>query len=520
MTAERLSMRKIKEVLRLHAAGRSNREVARNVAVWHSTVAEYLRRAELAGLSWPLAPELNDSELEARLFPPTAPSQVARPLPVWSEVQGERQRKGVTLQLLWLEYKEAHPDGLQYSQFCDHFRAWKGTLDLVLRQEHKAGEKVFVDYAGQTVPVVDRDTGEVREAQVFVGVLGASSYTYAEAGWSQELPEWIGAHVRMYEDFGGVAAVTVPDNLRSGVRHACFYDPDINPTYQELATHYGTTVLPTRVRRPRDKAKAEAGVQLVERWILARLRNHTFFSLGELNHEIRRLLVDLNNRPFQKLDGCRRSLFETLDRPALLPLPATRYEYAQWKKARVNIDYHIEVDGHYYSVPYALVRKQVEVRLTSSSVEVLHDGRRVAGHVRSRRKGGFTTEPTHRPKSHEKHLEWTPSRILRWAADTGPSTAALAQRILADKPHPEQGYRACLGLFRLGERHGSDRLEVACFRALRIGGTSYRSVKSILQKGLDRLPVEEQGSLALPEVHENVRGPAYYAEPTAGGEAC
>ena len=513
-------MRKIKEVLRLHAAGRSNREIARNVAVWHSTVAEYLRRAELAGLSWPLPPELTDSELEARLFPPTAPSKVARPLPVWSEVQAELRRKSVTLQLLWLEYKEAHPDGLQYSQFCDHFRAWKGTLDLVLRQQHKAGEKVFVDYAGQTVPVLDRETGEERQAEIFVGVLGASSYTYAEGSWSQELSEWISAHVRMYEWFGGVAEVTVPDNLRSGVRHACFYDPDINPTYLELAAHYGTTVLPTRVRKPRDKAKAEAGVLLVERWILARLRNHTFFSLAELNREIRRLLGELNDRPFQKLDGCRRSLFEALDRPALLPLPPTRYEYAQWKKARVNIDYHIEVDGHYYSVPYALVRKQVDVRLTGSGVEILHDGRRVAVHVRSRRKGGFTTEPSHRPKAHQKHLEWTPSRIVAWAASTGPSTAALAQRILEDKPHPEQGYRACLGLLRLGERYGADRLEAACFRALRIGGTSYRSVKSILQSGLDRVPIEEQASLALPEAHENVRGSAYYADSTAGGEAC
>lgn len=524
MAAERLSMRKIREVLRLHAAGRTNREIARNLAIWHSTVAEYLRRAELAGVNWPLSPELTDSALEARLFPPTAPSKVARPLPVWSEVQAELRRKGMTLQLLWLEYKEAHPDGLQYSQFCEHFRAWKGSLDLVLRQEHRAGEKVFVDYAGQTVPVVDRESGEVTDAEIFVGVLGASNYTYAEAAWSQEISEWVASHVRMYEYFGGVPHLTVPDNLKSGVRSACFYDPDVNPTYLELATHYGTTVLPTRVRKPRDKAKVEAGVQLVERWILARLRKHTFFSLTELNREIRRLLADLNARPFQKMDGCRRSLFETLDRPSLLPLPATRYEYAQWKKARVNIDYHVELGGHYYSVPHTLVRKQVDVRMTSSSVEILFDGKRVAVHVRSRRKGGFTTEPTHRPKAHQKHLEWTPSRILRWAAGTGPSTAALAQRILDDKPHPEQGYRACLGLLRLGERYGADRLEAASFRALRIGGTSYRSVKSILKNGLDRLPVEEQGALALPQEHENVRGAAYYADssssPSAGGERC
>lgn len=367
--------------------------------------------------------------------------------------------------------------------------------------------------------MVDPKTGEVREAQIFVGALGASNYTYAEACWSQELSEWISAHVRMYEYFGGVPALVVPDNLKSGVRHASYYDPDVNPTYQELATHYGTAVLPTRVRKPRDKAKAEVGVQVVERWILARLRNHTFHSLAELNREIRRLLTDLNERPFQRLDGSRRTLFESLDRPALAPLPATRYEYAEWKKARVNIDYHVDVLGHYYSVPYTLVRKQVDVRITASAVEILHDGKRVAAHVRSRRKGGFTTDPSHRPKAHQRHLEWTPSRILRWAGETGPSTAALAGRILEERPHPEQGYRACLGLLRLGEKYGAERLEAASFRALRIGAASYRSVKSILQNGLDRLPLEEQTTLTLPQEHENLRGAAYYTT-SAGGDAC
>jgi transposase len=348
-------------------------------------------------------------------------------------------------------------------------------------------------------------------------VLGASSYTYAEALQSQELPEWIAAHVRMYEFFGGVPRLTVPDNLKAGVRQACFYEPDINPTYQELAAHYGTTVLPTRVAKPRDKAKVEVGVQVVERWILARLRNHTFFSFAELNQEIRRLLDVLNDRPFQKIEGSRRTLFESLDRPALHPLPEVRYEYAQWKKARVNIDYHIDVLGHYYSVPHTLVRESVDVRISRGTVEVFHDGRRVAAHVRGRRKGGFTTEASHRPKAHQKHLEWTPSRLVRWAEQTGPSTAQLVEQILADRPHPEQGYRACLGLLRLGQRHGADRLEAACRRALSIRGTSYRSVKSILQSGLDRIPLQSsQTTLALPQEHENVRGADYYATPATG----
>jgi len=516
MAAERLSMRKIKEVLRLQAAGHSNRAIAQSLSLSHSTVRQYLGRASAAGLSWPLPAELSDSALEARLFPPAAPSHTERALPDWSHIQREVRRNGVTLQLLWLEYKEAHAEGLQYSQFCERYRQWKGRVDRVLRQEHKAGEKVFVDFAGHTVEVICRETGEVRDAQIFVGVLGASSYTYAEALESQELSEWTHAHVRMYEFFGGVPRLTVPDNLKSGVRQACYYEPDVNPTYQELAAHYGTTVLPTRVAKPRDKAKAEVGVQVVERWILARLRNHTFFSFTELNREIRRLLEALNDRPFQKIEGSRRTLFETLDRPALQPLPGARYEYAQWKKARVNIDYHIDVLGHYYSVPHLLVRQSVEARIGHRTVEIFHDGRRVAAHVRGRRKGGHTTDAAHRPKSHQKHLEWTPSRLIRWAEQTGPHAAALVEQILIGRPHPEQGYRACLGLLRLGQRHGADRLEAACQRALSIRGISYRSVKSILQSGLDRMPLETQTTLSLPQAHENVRGADYYANPPTG----
>jgi transposase len=521
MAAERLSMRKIKEVLRLAAAGRSHRAIALSLGIAHSTVREYRSRAQAAGLEWPLAPELSDAELEGRLFPLPRPSNIERPLPDWSAVHEElkaRRRTGVTLQLLWLEYKEGHRDGLQYSQFCELYRRWRGGLDRVLRQEHRAGEKVFVDFTGQTVPVIDRATGEVCDAEIFVGVLGASNFTYAQPCESQELAEWIDAHVRMFEFFGGVPELVVPDNVKAGVRHACYYEPDLNPTYHELALHYGTAVLPTRVRKPRDKAKVEAGVLVVERWILARLRKHTFFSFVELNDEIRRLLDILNDRPFQKLDGTRRSLFESLERPALRPLPGTPYEFARWKKARVNIDYHIEVERHYYSVPHQLVREQVDVRLTSTAVEVLHGGRRVAAHRRSHRKGGFTTDPGHRPKAHQRYLEWTPSRIIRWAASIGPRTAELVERILESKPHPEQGYRSCLGLLRLGQTYSAARLEAASERALRIGGISYRSVKSILQNGLDRAPLVEQTTLRLPQNHTHVRGGAYYASDFPPGD--
>lgn len=509
-------MRKIKEVLRLkYDQGLGDRKIARSVGVSHSTVGEYVRRAEEAGLSWPLPEGMDDGALEARLFPPAPPASVERPLPDWATVRRELSGKGTTLQLLWLEYKAEHPDGYQYSQFCALYRKWEGALDVVLRQPHPAGEKVFVDYTGMTVPVVDGETGEIREAQVFVGTLGASNYTYVEPTWTQSLPDWLGSHVRMLEHFGGVPALIVPDNLRSGVSHASYYEPDINPSYVELAEHYGTAILPARVRRPRDKAKVEAGVQMVERWILAPLRNHTFFSLDELRCAVAPLREALNARPFQKMEGSRRSLFEELDQPAMRPLPATAYEYAEWKKARVNIDCHIQVEKHLYSVPHQLARKQVDVRLTATSLEVLWQGRRVAAHARSFRPGGFTTEPGHLPEAHRRHLEWTPSRLIRWAGTVGPDTAQLATRILEARPHPEQGYRSCLGLMRLAKRYPASRVEAASGRALAIGAKSYRSVKSILENGLDQRDIapdaDEQTTLTLPQAHENVRGGSYYA---------
>jgi len=510
MAAERLSVRKIREVLRLAAKGHTHREIGRSLSISHNTVAGYQRRAAEAGLDAVAAEAMDDAALTARLFPAPAPAKVSRPVPEWAEIGQELKRKGVTLQRLWIEYKADHPDGYEYTQFVKHFRDWQGTVDVVLRQGHKAGEKAFVDYAGQRVPYVDRETGEVLEAEIFVGVLGASNHTFVEATASQSLPDWIGSHVRMYAWFGGVAEVTVPDNLKSGVRQACFYEPDVNRTYLELARHYGTTVIPTRVAKPRDKAKAETGVQIVERLVLAPLRNHTFFSVAEINAAIAPLREALADRPFQKLEGSRRTLFEALDRPALLPLPATPYTFAEWRKARVNIDYHVEVERHYYSVPYALARQAVEVRLSSNAVEIFHSGRRVAAHVRNRRVGGCSTVPGHMPKAHQKHLEWSPSRLVRWGAEIGASTGALVQKILDSRPHPEQGYRACLGLMRLARHHSPERLEAACFRALRSGAHSYRSVKSILEHGLDRVPLEEQVELSLPADHENVRGAAYF----------
>ena len=506
-------MRKIKEVLRLKWAHKlSNRKIAKSCFISRSTVADYLLRAKLAGLSWPIAPELDDAAIENLLFPVTDKSIPAeRRMPDMEYLYQELKRKSVTIQLLWYEYKQANTDGYQYSQFCNLYRQWVKKLDLTLRQEHRAGEKLFIDYAGQTVSIVDPKTGEITEAQIFLAALGASNYTFVEASLSQDLPSWIKSHVHAFEFFGGVAEILVPDNLKSGVTNPCRYEPDINPTYQDLAEHYGTTVIPARSRRPKDKAKVESAVFVAERWILAALRNHTFFSLAELNRAIAEKLHDLNNRKFQKLNTTRRQLFETIDRPALKPIPSRPYEYAEWKRARVNIDYHIEIDRHYYSVPYQLAREQVDVRLTSSTVEVLFKNKRVASHQRDYRKGAFITLTEHMPKSHQRYLEWTPSRIIRWAEKNGPKTQKLITRILDSRTHPEQGYRSSLGILRLGKAYSPERLEAACERALFINAYSYKSVQSILKKGLDQQPfLFEQIENTQPLNHHNIRGKHYY----------
>ncbi len=507
-------MRKVFEVLRLRLdQHRSQREIATILAVSQSAVQEYLVRFRASGLPWPLPPELDEAAVDARLFRRgTFPATGTRPVPDWATIHQELTRKGVTLQLLWAEYKQRAPEGYQYTQFCRLYKAWAGTLEPVLRQVHVAGEKCFVDYAGPTMPVVDAATGEIREAQIFVGALGASHLLYAEPTWTQTLGDWIGAHVRMLEYFGGVSALIVPDNLRAAVTQACYYEPVLHPTYQDFATHYGTAILPARASHPRDKAKVETAVQIVEREILAPLRHEVFHSLATLAQAIAVARERVNDRPFQKLAGSRRSVFLATEQATLRPLPPTRYELAEWRTAKVNIDYHISVEGHLYSVPYRLVGTTVSVRLTATMVEVLQHGTRVAAHVRSAMKGRGTTEPSHRPKAHQRHLDWSPSRLIAWGASIGPGTAALVTGLLGRYPHPEQSYRACLGLLSLKKRFDAARLEAACARAHDAGTISYRSVKSILVTGLDTLPRESalNATLHLPLTHAHVRGPAYY----------
>lgn len=511
MANTRLSMRKIQEILRLcWHNGLSARQAAVSCGVGRTTIREYLDRAQRAGLSWPLPEELDETSLENLLFPSTILlSAEQRNMPPFDYINTELKRKHVTLQLLWHEYKEKNPEGYQYSQFCLRYRHWARMLDVSLRQDYKAGEKLFVDYAGDTIPLHDPATGAITPAYLFVATLGASNYSYAEAVLSRELPSWIGSHIHTFEFLGSVPEIVVPDNTRTGVTHPCRYEPDLNPTYQDAMVHYGTTVIPARVKKPKDKAKVESAVLIAERWIIAALRNHTFFSIDELNRAIKEKLEDFNARPLQKLKVSRRHLFETIDRPAMKPLPERRYEYAEWERPRVNIDYHVEIDRHYYSIPYQLKGNVVDARITATTVELLFKGKRVASHARSYAPGRHTTLPAHMPESHKRYLEWTPSRIVRWAEKSGPSTGMLVKAIMEHRPHPEQGFRSCLGIIRLGRRYGQERLEAACTRALFMKAYSYKSVESILKNNLDgkELPDRSTGSLVT---HENIRGNAYY----------
>lgn len=515
MSKERLPMHRVREVLRLKfVCALPNREIARTVGIDRQTVGSYLDRAEKAGIRWPLPDDLSEAALASRLFPkPAEAFGPQRPMPDYQYIYDElraHKKLNLTLTQLWFEYKQRHPDGLQYTQFCEHYRRWRGKLDTVMRQEHRAGEKMFVDFC-DGLPLVDSRTGEVRKTQLFVGVWGFSNFTYVEAVPDQSAPSWSRCHVHAFAYSGVAPRALVPDNLKSGVTKPCFYEPEINRSYAELAAHYGTAVLPARIRKPRDKAKAEAGVLVAQRWILAVLRHRMFFTLEEMNEAIGELLEKLNERPLRKLRRSRRELFEGQDRPAALALPDRPYQYGEWKKPRVHIDYCIEVDGHYYSVPYRLIHEKLDVRLSVSTLEVFHAGERVAAHQRSYKRGGHTILDAHRPLRHQKFLEWTPERMTSWAAKTGPATADLIGRIMASRLHPEEGFRSCLGILRLGDEYGAQRLEAAASRALKYNACSWKAMRSILVTGLDR--AEDGGIETSPPslpLHENVRGGEFY----------
>jgi transposase len=505
-------MRKIRETLRLHHdSGLGQRPISRCLNISRTTVGDYLHRAKIAGLRWPLPESLTDQQLYNRLFPPAGSvSSSDRPLPDCAYLHTELKRKGVTLMLLWEEYLGEHPQGYRYSHFCEQYRQWTRKLKISMRQTHKAGEKLFVDYCGHTLPIVNPHTGEISEAQIFVAVLGASSYTFAEATLSQNLSDWLGSHCRAFEFLGGVPELVIPDNLKSAVSKPCRYEPDLNPSYQELAEHFGTAVIPARVRKPKDKSKAEVGVQIVERWIMARLRKQTFFCLADANAAIRVLLTDLNSRPFKKLPGSRKEAFEALDRPMLKPLPANAYTFSQWQKVRAGFDYHVTVDGHYYSVPYQLRGQQLEARITATSIECFVQRKRVASHVRSYQKGRHTTVSDHMPKGHQDYADWTPQRLIRWAAKMGPQTAAVTEIILASRQHAQQAFRSAMGLISLAKAYTPERLEAACALAMVGEAANYKSVKSILKTKLDQQPRQPSFPTTQPIAHDNIRGGHYY----------
>jgi len=510
-------MRKIKDILRLrHEAGLPYRGIANALNIGYGTVVDYLNRAEQAGLAWPIPEGMDERDLGRLLFPTQAATGQRRfAEPDFPAVCQELKRKGVTKLLLWQEYRQCHPDdGYSYAQFCHRYGVWLGCQQRSMRQIHRAGEKLFVDYCGPTMTIVNPDTGEYREAQIFVAVLGASNYTFACASWSQKQADWLNAHVKAFEFLGGVPELVVPDNLKSAVRKTHRYEPDINPSYQQLAAHYQCVIVPARPYKPKDKAKAEVAVQIVERWIMARLRHQTFFTLASLNQAIRVLLDDLNQRPFKKLPGTRLSQFEQLDKPVLRALPSQPYQYADIKQARVHIDYHIEYDKHYYSVPHHLVKQAVEVQATDSAVAIYHQGQRIASHPRSYRHGAHSTCQEHMPQSHQAMQGWSPERFLNWAGDIGTETREVVRCILQERRHIEQSYRRILGLLSNAKKYGRERLNKACGRALLIGSPTRSSVESILKQGLDHIAVETphnavQEELSLDD-HENVRGEEYY----------
>jgi transposase len=504
-------MRKLKEVLRMHQElGLGRREIARSLQLSPATVHDYVKRMEAAQLGWPLPPDWDDRRLEAALFPAKESEAPDPALPDFAHIRQELQsHRHLTLRLLWEEYVRDHPDGYCYSRYCILYRRWRQRQDVVLRQEHRPGEKMFVDWAGATIPIHDR-RGGVQPAALFVAVLGASSYSYAEATHNQQMENWLGAHTRAFEFFGGVPKLVVIDNTKTGVTRACRYDPDLNPTFQEMATHYRCGVIAARPYKPRDKAKVEVGVQIVQRWIVAALRHRKFYSVADANQAIRELLDKLNQRPFRKRQGSRASLFAELDKPALQPLPTERYDLSQWMQAKVNIDYHVAFDGNFYSVPYTMVGQAVEIRSTPTTVEIFRHSQRVASHIRCRGQNKPITNSEHRPKSHQAHLDWTPSRMVDWARNSaGPQTAQLFEQMLADKPHPEMGYRACLGIIRLAKQYSPERMEAAAARALATGACRYKSIQSILEKGLDRQPLSEPQPQPAPH-HDNLRGAEYF----------
>lgn len=505
-------MSKIRDVLRLSFDSRmSNRKIAKSLGISRGVVADYLARFSASGLSWPLPGTLTEPVLQRRFFPPvTLTERASRGEPNWETIHLEMKRKGATLQVLYDEEIKKHAFGLSYTTFCRRYRRFKKQLRRYMRQDHHAGEKVFVDFSGKTLAIVDLESGHTHQAQIFCGVLGASLYTYAEALWKQDLPSWIGVHERMFRYFKGVPEIVVCDNLKAAVTKASRTEPEINPTYLEMAAHYGTMILAARPHEPQDKSRAEQGVLLVQRWILFRLRNRAFVSLSEANDAIRQLLGELNARPFQKLEGSRLSTFETIERPALKPLPRSPYDYCEYCKVYVGADYHFAFENHHYSVPCSLVGRELDIRVTQHMIEVLHQGQRIASHPRSSVLRGVTTNPEHMDPGHRHYSQWNPQRALAWGKEVGEHTHAFIEMLLGKHKAVELSYRSISSLRKLGETYGLDRLESACRVGLTHRADKADRIRSILKSRLDLIDHKQERKQEADFEHANIRGPKYY----------
>ena len=506
------SMKKIRELLRLiYGTGLSQRQAATGACMSKTSAQEILAKIKLKKLSWPLDESLSDEMLNDILFSKNVENNSSnKKIPDWHEVQKELLKKGLTLKLLWMEYKEENHDGYQYTKYCDMFRKWRKLNRLSMRQHHVAGEKMFIDFSGMRVPYIDRITGECKNAEIFLCVLGGSSYTFAYAVCDQTIQSWIHAHIKSFDFFGGISQILVPDNLLCGVKKPCRYEPEINRIYSEFAKHYGIAVIPARVRRPKDKSKVEVAVQVAERWILARLRKQTFYSVEEINIAIIPFLKTINEKIMRHIGSSRKELYEKYERTSLKKLPEEHFELYFWKKAKVNIDYHVEFEKHYYSVPYSLVHKEVEMRVTKNIVEIYHSNKKIAIHKVTSLPGKHTTIAEHMPQQHQKHVEWTYERMLSWAESVGPSIKQCFEIILNRHTHPEQGFRSCLGILRLGKCYSNERLDSACLRAIIYGNISYKIIKNILSNNLDKLSLPESQTNTPDFKHENIRGPNYY----------
>jgi transposase len=512
MSKEKMSMRKLHEVFRLRfEQGLSYEKIATSVCAGETTVRMYLKRAERAGITWPLPPEIDEEALEKKLYPPRSPRKKTQDMLDFSSIHKELKKKGVTLQLLWEKFIGTFPEGYSHSRFCYLYKQWACKLNVWMPQKHKAGEKVFVDYAGLTIPIYNEKTRTFINAQIFVATLGASNYTYIEATESQKLEDWISSHQRMFVFFGGVPEIVVPDNLKSGVTSPQRYEPDCNPTYLKMVQHYGAAVIPARVKRPKDKAKVEKAVQDIERQILAKVMEMQFFSIQELNAVLWMHLEGFNNRDFQKVPGSRKSLFEELDKPALKHLPTSLYEFAFWERKTVDQSYHITIDGQHYSVPYKYTKQVVDIRFNDRTVEVFYKGNSIAVHQKSSVPGSYSTNNHHRPISHQQYAETNPETLLQTAKGFGIYAVEWVKMVLSDNTlHMRQREARCLGVLRLSKIYGRDRLNAACRRALRYSIFKLTNMKSSLHN-LDQLPLSEDSkTIPIPQQHENIRGAEYY----------